>query len=229
MISRLAGALLLTLIAAAVFAAGEGWRQVIDQDGVVVSTRAVDGSDLDEFRGVVELAAPLAVVAAVVRDVPGHARWMDRTQSGRVVRVVSERSLILYHISNSPWPIRDRDLVTRRDETWELDDRRVFFRFRAVEDSAMPPNEKYVRLSEVVSSWELVYLAPERTRTIYTSRVHPGGAIPVIVANSQSKNVPFNTLRSLRRMVATAKYRRMGESSPLARAVAEHFAAATPN
>ena len=59
------------------------WTRVLQRDDIEVFTRAVPGSDLDEFLGTMIIDAPVNVIEAVIDDVHGITAmdgWLQRSE-----------------------------------------------------------------------------------------------------------------------------------------------------
>ena len=59
---------------------------------------------------------------------------------------------------------------------------------------------------ELDGSWTLDYLGPGATKAAYRIKVNPGGSIPAWLANTTTKEIPFNTMLGLMNMVKKQKY-----------------------
>jgi hypothetical protein len=184
-------------------AGDDGWTPLREADGVRVLERAAPDRALPELRGEVEIAAPLARVLAVIEDVPGQTKWMHTCSEARVVRRESGSVSLVYNRTDSPWPVSDRDAVLRT----VIDPRgpeTALVRFDSVADPAAPPVDGVVRMPRLAGSFALAALGAERTRVVYELDVDPGGALPSWLAASTARDLPFETLRGLRREATRA-------------------------
>lgn len=204
--SRSAARSTLALLAACALAgaasAQDEWRAIRDQDGVRVLERGLASRALPELRGETEIAAPLARVLAVIEDVPRHTRWMHTCIEARIVRRESDTTNLVYNRTGSPWPVWDRDVALRT----VVDSRgpeSLLVRFHAVSDPAAPPLDGVVRMPRLDGEFALTALAPERTRVVYDLDIDPGGALPAWLVRRTARDLPFETLRGLRRESTT--------------------------
>ncbi len=204
--SRSARSVLLVLAACALAGAARAqdeWRLLRDSDGVRVFERGDAARALPELRGEVEIDAPLVRVLAVIEDVSGQTRWMHTCIESRLLRRASETTLLVYNRTGAPWPVSDRDAVLRttigpRGSTSAL------VRFGTVEDAAAPPIAGVVRMPKLAGRFALDALSPARTRVVYTLDIDPGGSLPAWLVRRTARDLPFETLRGLRREATAA-------------------------
>jgi len=195
---------LLLLLTATAFADGPGpWVKVRDDAGIVVQRRTVPGSQVMEFRarGVVE--APVSAVYAVLQDHAHVKDWQYRSVASRVLEKLDDHSEIVYERSGAPWPVQDRDCVLRSTVTFDAAAHQVRLKWKTIDYPKMPPVDGAVRMPSVSGHWHLTVVNDGGwTQVEYQVQADAGGMIPDWMANSGSKNVPFDTLQALRKQVA---------------------------
>src|SRR4051794_17407825 len=90
------------------------WKFESRERGITVSRRERTGRDLSAFKGEGKITAEALKVLAVVLDTREAERWAYGVTSARSVKLIDDRSELVYLYSNTPWPVRDRDMVVRR-------------------------------------------------------------------------------------------------------------------
>jgi hypothetical protein len=206
---RIAAALAFFILTAVSIAAAEGdWKLVLHTSGVDVSTRTVAGSDLDEFQGSTVVEAPVSVIEAVLDDVPASSQWMSDCKEARIVRVIDANTLILINVTKTPWPVYDREALLLLQKKHDQKSGSLIYEFHSIEDPSVPVGKWHVRIPAVTGRWVLTPLEQGHTRATYTVKTDPGGYIPKTMANRASRNIPFETLLGLKKMVQRDKYRR---------------------
>jgi hypothetical protein len=192
-------------LCAATARAQDGWALLRDDDGVRVYERSAQSRALPELRGETEIHAALSAVVAVIADVPGQTRWMHDCVESRVVARESPSTTLVYNRTRGSWPVSDRDVVLETTLAPQSGAARV--RFRAVVAAAAPPRDGVVRMPKLDGEFALAAVDPARTRVVYRLDVDPGGSLPAWLARRTARELPFETLRGLRRE-AQARERR---------------------
>ena len=91
----------------------DGWEKLTEDDGVVVSRKAVPGRSLPIFRGIVTYKESIYDVLAVLDDVALRTKWVHRCIESKMLKKVSDFSRIIYNRTDAPWPVSDRDVVVQ--------------------------------------------------------------------------------------------------------------------
>ena len=203
--SRLSAALALGLALAAPARADEGWRPVLEQDGVTVLERAAPDRALPVLRGEVEIDADPYEIAAVIVDAPAQTEWMWQCLESRVLRDGPEGDDLVYQRIHARWPATDRDVVFESRTRVLEPERRVAIHFHSTADAAAPPVDGLVRMARLDGEFEVSALAPGRSRVRYTFDADPGGMLPASFVRTVVKESPFDTLVGLRRRVAETR------------------------
>ena len=184
----------------------DGWYTEFNKSGITVYTRVVAGSDIKEFKGVGLIDAPVEVVNNVLDDIPNLANWMPDCLVSRIVEKKSNDYMVLYQVIKTPWPLNSRDFTFETKITKDKD--KIIRTVKAVPHSSYPPSGNYVRITNMTGQWTLLKQDNgTRTLAIYQIKTDPAGNIPVAVANSTSKKLPYETLIRLRQQVQNSKYR----------------------
>ncbi len=202
--------LALFLISMALFAES-GWKRVKNSNGIQVYTRSVAGSDLDEFKGITVVDARIEVIGEVIRDVPAQSQWMADCLEGRIIKKFSDNDMLVYNVTDVPWPLDDRDVLVRSRGKIDMAKGVVDVVFTSVTDASVPPKKGRVRMKDFYGRWLLERVDTEKTRVTYIIKANPGGSIPASVANLSSKKIPYETLKNLKKMAKKQKYVNMAK------------------
>jgi hypothetical protein len=183
------------------------WTRVLQRDDIEVFTRAVPGSDLDEFLGTMIIDAPVNVIEAVIDDVPASPQWMADCREARTIRIIDENSSVVLNVTKTPWPVWDRETLLLSTKQRDVKMGTVMFRFHSIHDPNIPVGKQNVRIPAVDGQWILIPVEKDRTKVTYTVKSNPGGSIPKFIAAQKSRDIPYKTLLGLTQMVKKEKYR----------------------
>jgi hypothetical protein len=179
-------------------AAEEGWRETARADGIVVSERPLPGQHVPTFRGTGIVDGDLATVLGIIGDVEQHPAWLPDCAEARVLSRPSPTVSYVYHRTDVPWPVADRDVVFRQ-EVRVLEPHRLVHVTIASDDSVfVPPTGGSVRVVRLIAGYRLEALDASRTRVEYRVDVDPGGTLPTWFASRMTRMLPLYTLASLR-------------------------------
>lgn len=187
--------------------ADEGWRPVLEQNGVAVVERDAPGRVLPQFRGEVEIDADPYEILAVVVDAPAQTEWMWQCMESRVLRGGPEGGALVYQRINARWPATDRDVVFASEIRVLEPERRVEVLFRSTADPAAPPVDGLVRMPLLDGEFEISAIGPGRSQVRYTVDADPGGTLPASFVRAVVRESPFDTLVGLRRQVGETRGR----------------------
>jgi len=110
----------------------DNWRLDKDENGIKISTRAVQGSAIREIKGELTVDSSLDSVMAVFDDIPNFPRWNDQSTKAILLQRVSARERYHYQNMNMPFPVQDRDLLIHSKISQSGNT--IFVRLRAAAD-----------------------------------------------------------------------------------------------
>lgn len=193
----LALALLVALTGASVVSRPAlAWQLVHAEDSLRVEQREYPGSPLLEVRGVLRLRTTLNAVMALLRDAAYNDQWVYRSGGARILLQEGYPSAYVYGVVDAPWPMQDRDTVVRFDYQQDPVTRVVLITITNFPDY-VPPVDGLVRVPEFGGFWQLEPDAAGWVRVTYQVRGHPGGMIPVWLANRAASRSVVETLRNM--------------------------------
>lgn len=184
-----------------------GWQLALHRNGIEVSTRAVPGSDLDEFMGTTVIEASINVIEAVIDDVPAAPQWMADCREARTIRKIDKNSSMVLNVTKTPWPVYDRETLLISTKQRDAKAGTVIFEFHSINDPAVPVGKKNVRIPAIDGRWILIPVDEKHTKVTYTVKSNPGGSIPKFIAKQRSTDIPYKTLLGLKEMVKNDIYR----------------------
>lgn len=186
---------LVVLGACASGASADEWVQRLDEHGIVVHTRPVEGSSFQAFRGRSVVSAPLDRVLAIVLDADGYQDWFPDCPESRLLRKDGNVQLH-YAVTAAPWPVEDRDAVYEYTVSPSPEAGSAFVRIGS-RPEAYPEQDSIVRIKSVEGSWSLRTLEEGRTEVIFEMHLEPGGNIPSWLANARVVDTPKGALTGL--------------------------------
>lgn len=175
----------------------ENWKLEKDKEGIQVYTRAVDWSNTREFKGVSNFSSSLQQLVGIMKDPSHYSYWMFNTSDCKLVKTVNENDFYTYAVNEAPWPVSDRDNVTRMQISYPSPNIAVI-KMTAAPDM-VPEKDGVVRIKEMSGYWQFEDLG--NGKILVTQQVHcnPGGNVPSWLVNSSIVDNPFNTIKGMRK------------------------------
>ncbi|MBL8993182.1 MAG: hypothetical protein JNM63_07565 [Spirochaetia bacterium] len=187
------------------------WEKVFEKSNIVVNRKSVPGSPLVIFQGKGRLQATANEIIAVMYDTDSWPEWVHNNLGTHIISNLSKTEKMFYSATKSPSAlIADREYVAR---AWLEEDKAAHSITVKVKNLGMsdldalgtniPHFPKRVRMPRVEIDWTLNPIrGSSETDLVITISADPGGLIPKWIVNSVSKNIPFNSLLSLRKRLA---------------------------
>lgn len=184
------------LIAADGLQAGNSdWELKKDKSGVKVWTRAVEGRSLKESKAVSTFSTNVDNIMNVIFDYEDYPDWSPRCISARQVSRSGD-VIKSYTLSDSPWPVTDRDIVLKNTITRRADGS-VRIDMVALDDDT-PADGNSVRITYFEGFYELKPVSAGRTEVTYQSIFDPAGSIPAWMANMAVVDTPYDLLHNMK-------------------------------
>jgi hypothetical protein len=180
------------------------WQLVSHAPGLTLYTRAVDGQDLKDFRGVLRVQASMRQVVHMLVDADNMPQWFFNMQEARLLEINGPDKSFLYFVIKGLWPVSDRDAVVRLHV--QQDARTLVLQLVATAaPEHYPPMRNRVRMPRLLASWTITPLSAHRTEVRFDGHADPGGSIPVWMANLVAEELPRVTLRNLRQRLESQR------------------------
>ena len=123
-----------------------------------------------------------SIVFRVLSDIKKTPEWLARLDSLEVLNVYNNHQYLLRTIINSPWPFKDRELITCVDTFFEETETKI--NIYSCSDR-VPLDSLYVRISEVESSWVISKKSNSEVEVSYKTWIDPGGNVPAFIFNHE--------------------------------------------
>ncbi len=182
------------------------WELFKSKDDIEVYFRESPGTNIREVLIRTRFQAPLAAVVSLINDVERFDEWLEHCQEVKKLKAFSPTRYIYFNRVNFPWPIADREFVMSATMTQDPRTHKVVFHSEATPDF-LPPNDKYIRVPETISHWEITPAEDGVLNLEYYLKSDPGGAIPAWVVNLALQTGPFKTMQRLREIAQSEAYR----------------------
>lgn len=194
--------LLLLLLVLPVAAAD--WETRKESDGISVATRTVAGSKHKAVRAEMIITSPLGELVALVQDTDACPELSSLCRESRILEQRSETEFLVYSYNDIPWPVKDRDAITR--VVWHQDPDSLAVHMEASVVMSDLPMTRAVRIQQAVTSWDFLPLPDGRVRVISKAHVDPGGPTPAWLTNMLLVSQPHATMVSVRDLLASGRY-----------------------
>lgn len=171
----------------------DDWRRVVDRDGIVVESRSVDGSAIQEVRVTAHSPLPPAAIMSTLWKPKEYVEFIPYLKRLEVLRDDGDSRLVYEQIRVPV--VKDRDVTVRvtrafSPETgWEMHS-------VAVPTEGPPESSDYVRVRMMEARWRLV---PDDTGTAvaYSVRTDAGPWVPAWVVNRAQRDITAKLVRAM--------------------------------
>ncbi|MGH1540346.1 MAG: START domain-containing protein [Arenicella sp.] len=182
------------------------WQLKKQQDDIEVSIAKVPGSAFRAVLSQMTVTSSISSLVALVMNVSDCPNWVDICVESEIIRRVSPTEYYQYSISQSPWPVHDRDVLMhvsiQQDEAGVV-------RINGQSQQGMLNKRKgLIRIQQAQSIWVFTPLLDGKIQVQNFVHADPAGAIPSWLLNKQLIDNPFKTLRNMRLKIASEPYQK---------------------
>jgi hypothetical protein len=180
---------------------GDGWTVIGRRDGVVTFRRANPGGGLPSFRGKATVRANIEQVLTLLRDVNSITQWAFGVSRAQLVEQVSPDVDLIYLFSNTPWPLRDRDMTMRR-KVERIRPGQAYLIALRCEKGVLPRYSDVIRVNQCESEFRLRKLDEQATEIDYWVTIEQAGKLPKWTSTWVARTVPRRTLVAIRELAS---------------------------
>ncbi|QQS30140.1 MAG: START domain-containing protein [Sphingobacteriales bacterium] len=176
------------------------WQLAKEKDAIKVFTRPSSLGNLKDSKGVVQVKASVDDVVELLRKFDGYTKWMYKCSESKLLKQVSETEYYVYTVTDAPWPVSDRDLISKVIAEKKADGT-VSFKLTGVKDF-IPEKSDKVRVPRFSGLWQASPKPNGMVEIIYQLESDPGGSLPDWLANSTATDIPYYTLLEMKKLLA---------------------------
>ncbi|MAX55549.1 MAG: hypothetical protein CL537_08590 [Alcanivoracaceae bacterium] len=188
------------------FAADDGWIMVTDRDDIQVFRQDDDSSRLKTFRGVARMPVEdFKSIGVLMDDYDSVASFMHMVSEIRDLRRHSHYKRDVYVTTRLPWPVSDRDAPLRVQFYQEPESYDLVMPF-FLHESSMPEQDGYVRMPQMEGYYRFSPVEPGEVEVTIEVVLDPGGVVPAWIANIILRDIPYFSLKRLRRVINQPRF-----------------------
>ena len=180
------------------------WKEVaIDRD-VTVWSRDQTGRVLPELRARGQIYGELFHAMAVILDNERSCEWVPNCTESQEIKRLDARTTWVYSVTNSPWPVSDRDTVVKvvAEKIEPNDKYRVSMQ---AQPDLLPLVEGRVRIPYSNIYFLLKRVNADTIEIEYGLDVDPGGVLPKWMVRRTARKTLIETIIALETQVARTR------------------------
>lgn len=181
----------------------EAWEEAYNKNETVIYTRTTENG-IKEFKAITTLNVNIKTILAVMVDYKSHPDWMRAIKSCELVEQVTPRTRYLYYSIDMPWPLWDRDLVSK-STFYPQKNGSVLMKMVAT-PTVKAINTDYVRITDSEGYWLVTPISSTKTKIVYQYKADPVG-IPSTFVNMFLLEAPKASFEGLASQVKLSKYK----------------------
>ncbi len=197
-------ALCITMVLGGVAGADSEWVEIDSDKGIRSYEKKQATQDMCENKSVGFVNAPLAVVGAVIRDIPAYPEWSAMCATTEVLEYKDRNNAVFYSVMDPPFSLKKQDMVINRTMQFDFKRGTAQIDLSTTDTPRIPRRGGCVRLSDFTAQYQLVFFGKNVTRVAYAQKIH---------GSDKLKDCPRKNIQGLRKKVTEQRYIDRGLSS----------------
>jgi hypothetical protein len=187
------------------------WRKMRTSDGITGYERKNPRSPINEVKAIGIVDSHVAVLEAVVRDIPAEEQWMFMCSKAYKIDPPnypsSADSYYSFFRQGLPWPVSDRYAVVRHELTVDKTKGILTLEGKGVVIPAPAKESGGIRLPLIEVLCIMTPLPENKTEVTYQILADVGGSLPTPILQMLTKSLAVDTIKNVRKMVKKEPYR----------------------
>lgn len=183
----------------------QNWQLRKSENGIVVYSRDVEGSNFKELKSVFQIKTSLSSVVALLKDFDSYPQWVYRCGESKLLKKISFKESIHYQTVVAPWPVDNRDFIVHVFLNQDTVSGKIVQTGQCL-PNYLPPMKDHVRIQLFNAKWTITPLQNGFLKIEYQLMVDPGGNVPAWLVNLAVVDGPFDTAVGMQGMLLKEKY-----------------------
>ena len=176
----------------------QSWKVAKNKNGVKVETRFIEVCSIKQYRATGYIETTLKQAVEAYRDPVQRKQFMNRSIEVSNLKEISRDDIITYNLGAAPWPVVDRDNITRSRFYWSA--KQVKVTMKSLPDY-IPEKKGIVRVPRAQGHWLFTDMGDGTIQVVQQSVAELGGSVPDWVVNSTIVEGPYDVLLGLKKML----------------------------
>ncbi len=191
---------LFVFISASVLAQTEDCELKKSTDNILVYTCKSENERLKSLKATFTLSnTTIEELVAFLKQVDRYTEWQYNMCSAKILKPLSEDSMIVRTEIDAPWPVDNRELIVEYSFHRNLKDKKLKVITRTGPFD-YPSSDDVVRVPFSYAEWE-VSSVNNILYITYTMRIDPGGSIPAWLINMAMADGPHESFVKLKKLL----------------------------
>ena len=196
---------LVFLVSPIIQAVGESvWKEVVVDQGVTVWSRDRSGRVLPELRARGQINGELFHAMAVILENERSCEWVPNCTESQEIKRLDARTTWVYSVTNSPWPVSDRDTVVKVVAE-KIEPNHKYRVSMQAQPNLFPLVEGRVRIPNSEIYFLLKRVDADSIEIEYGLNVDPGGALPKWMVRRTARDTLIETITALEAQVSRTR------------------------
>ena len=187
----------------------------LDKDGIKVYVFSPDNSSIASFKAVTHINASIDSILAVMIDNKNYIEWVHACNKSLVIKDVSFNKRYHYQSIAVPFPFKNREFIFRSIIKHDRVNKTATVVMSLVPDYCKNNQSEQckkinqsdlVRVRRSIGTYKLVS-DNHGTKITWVQYTEPGGKLPNWLVNQFVKEIPYQTLKSLTKLVKQDQYK----------------------
>jgi hypothetical protein len=179
--------------------AADGWREMLNKSGIVLSQRALPGKTYQQIQGQMIVNGRIDSLVGILNNPQLCSKWLNGCLSSSVVSQLSPAERINYTVVDAPLLFEDRDMYVRSKASYDSHSKAVTITLQGV-DNYGAAQGKRVRVKSLNGFWRFQQQNDQQVKVNYQMYSDPQ-ITPVSAVDSFSPESLFKTFSNLRKLV----------------------------
>lgn len=177
----------------------EKWQPRQGEGGVQLWVRAHPPGSFLSLRLEMRVKAEPAALLTVLRDTARHREWLPKSREVKVWARSGTDDELVYTLLESPWPVQDRELITRSHVSRHADCGLALKVW--AEPDALRERPGLVRIRVSQGRWEALPQTDGTTLVRLETYTDPGTSLPGWLVNPMTIKAALESFQAIRRLM----------------------------
>ena len=176
----------------------QAWKVAKNKQGIKIETRFIEGWNIKQYRATVTIKTTLEEAVEAYRDPAQRKKYMTRSLEVSNLKEINRDHIITYNLGDAPWPVVDRDNITR--SRFYRSSKQVKITMESIADY-IPEKKGIIRVPRSEGYWLFTDMGDGTVKVVQQSVADLGGSVPDWVVNSTIVEGPYDVLLSMKKLL----------------------------